>query len=643
MKCNKKFIFLLAISIVSPWQLANAGALDDIEIVSADVASSGDSTDTGTSSNITSEQSEISSIEDKNCPETLEKNNVLSMRILKYMSGGALPKITPHNDKEFKISLNSFPEKCVTLQVNRILDENNNHVFRFVNTKEYSNTDFIEYNSDGSGLAADKVAPKSSEEKFASCLKKHYGKYDDKSKKYKIDLGSSKLSNTSTFLKLHSDLDKSKSSAILFASPSNAKNDYLTYDKKVINDKNEVWKCSTVQAYGDVTSDGKKEGYVAKRIFRSEYDQQWDKARAACEVAKDGDTYAIKRLIDKDTGNRSDLQKKLREVYSKLIEKDIAVDADRIRGEIEDKLTKLAKYDNAFSKSDKKKARKLSQEIAALSKEYTSKVVTPSREVLERSHAEYEGLSEDDIDSPRREVLENRIESITDKLAEFGDVDMSDGVEVMKIHNRSKSGEMLLKAAKGSEYLSRACLDCDGQLDFEDVDDALTARMKRFKKSDKRDWSFVSQAAKGKSTPMYLTRNLYNNSQKSMQSAYQSYQKNEQSEYQKYCASSMFGGMKNPVRCQYFQNSQGTRQKMFESKMSSMQRDSEGYNQKYSYYQSYYDGAQRHLAEQDREVASVSPGGSSVYDSFDILGNTTGNQSAMYNMGMPQFATDLMR
>ena len=641
MKSNKKLFFLLAISIVSPWQLANAGGLDDIEIVSG--GSSSSSNDTGTSSNITSEQSEISSIVDKNCPETVEKNNVISMKVLKYMSGGALPKITPHNDKEFKIALNSFPEKCVTLQVNRILDENNNHIFRFVNTKEFSNTDFVEYKADGSSLESNKTAPISNEDKFASCLKKHYGVYDAKTKKFKIDLNSDKLSNTSTFLKLHSDLDKNKSSKILFASPSNAKNDYLTYDKKVINDKNDVWKCSTVQAYGDLNSDAEKEGYVAKRLFRSEYDQQWEKARAACEVAKDGDTYAIKRLIDKDTGNRSDLQKKLREVYSKLVEKDIEKDADRLRGEIEDKLTKLAKYDNAFSKSDKKKARKISQEIAALSKEYTDKVIKPSREVLERSHAEYEGLSEDDIDTPRREVLENRIETITDKLAEFNDVDMSDGVEVMKIHNRSKSGELLLKAAKGSEYLARACLDCDEQLDFEDVDDALDARIKRFKKSDRRDWSFVSQAAWGKITPLTLTRNLYNNSQKGMQSAYSSFQKKQQSEYKKYCDSSMFGGMKNPVRCQYFKNSQPMKQKMFESKMSSMQRDMEGYNQKYSYYQSYYDGAQRKLAEQDRDIASIGPGGASVFDSFDILSGSTGNQSDMYNMGMPSFGQDLMR
>ncbi|WP_127715558.1 hypothetical protein [Halobacteriovorax sp. HLS] len=638
MKSNKKMLLLLAISMASPWQLANAGALDDIEIVNS--AGSGSSGSSGTvnndsaTSNIEVSEIDSSSVENKNCPETLEKNNVLSMRVLKYMSGGVLPKITPHNDKQFKISLESFPAKCVTLQVNRILDEDNNHIFRFVNTKDYASdgSDFIEGKSN---------IPTTMEGKFASCLKKHYGEKDPSSGKYKFDMNSSKLSNSTSFMSLHSDLDKNKSSRILFASPSNVKNDYFTYDTKVISDKNEIWKCSSVQAYGDSSEDAKKEGYTARRIYRSEADKQWERARAACEIAKDGDIYAIKRLIDKDTGNRSDLQQKIKEVYLKLIEKNIASDADAIREKIEEKLQKITKYDNAFSKGDKKKAAVLAKEIAALSREYDEKVIKPSREVLESAHAEYENLSEDDIDSPRREVLETRIETITEKLAEFSDVDMVDGVEVMKIHNKSKAGESLLRASKGSEYLSRACLDCEEQMDFEDVDDALAARIKKFKKSDKRDWSFVSQAARGKETPLYLTRKLYDNSQNSMRTAYSNYQQNEQKQYQQYCASSMFGGMKNPVRCQYFQNSAGQRQRMFQSKMSSMQRDMEGYNQKYSYYQSYYDGAQRYLSEQDRDIASVGPGGS-VYDSFDILRGTTGNQSDMYNMGMPQFAAPLM-
>jgi hypothetical protein len=627
MKKNKTMLFLLAVSMLSPWQVANAG-WGDIDFQNGAGSSSNVEADSG-SSNISGSDTLTSGVANQKCSDVIKENNVLRMEDLKNLSGGKLPKITPHNDKEFKISLQSFPGKCVTLKVNRTLDNNNNHIFQFVNTKSYTADDFIPGET-----------PVTMEEKLVSCFKKHYGKKVDG--KYQIDLSSPDLETSSHFLKLQEGLDKEKSSRILFASPVNDHNNMYTYEGKIIDDKNETWKCSKVQAYGDTKEDVEKPGYAAKRLYTSEYDKQWDRARAACEVAKDGDIYAIKRLIDKDTGNRSELQQKLREVYSKLIEKDIATDADRIRNEIEDKLTKLSRYDNAFSKSDKKKARKLSQEIAALSKEYNEKVIKPSREVLERAHEEYEGLSEDEIDTPRREVLENRIEAITEKLAEFNDVDMTDGVEVMKIHNRSKSGESLLRAAKGSEFLARACLDCDDQLDFEDVDDALAARIKKFKKSDKRDWSFVSQAARGKETPMYLTRQLYNKSQSSMKTAYSQYQKNEMDQYKKYCASSMFGGMKNPVRCQYFQNSQGMRERMFQSKMNAFQRDMEGYNQKYSYYQSYYDGAQRYLAEQERDIASVGPGGASVYDSFDILRGTTGNRSDMYHMDMPSFAAPLM-
>ena len=84
---------------------------------------------------------------------------------------------------------------------------------------------------------------------------------------------------------------------------------------------------------------------------------------------------------------------------------------------------------------------------------------------------------------------------------------------------------------------------------------------------------------------------------------------------------------------------------MFESKMNSLQADVDGYNQKYSYYQSYYDAAQRKLQEQsDRDVASVSTVTASPYDSFSILGNAqNSSQSSMYNMGTPQFAMPLMQ
>jgi hypothetical protein len=640
MKSNKKLFFLLAISMVSPWQLANAGALDDLEIISAG-SNGGASSETGTSSNISSEESEISSIQNKDCQKTLEKNNVINMQTLKFISGGELPRIIPHDDKEFKITLKSFPQKCVVLKINRILDENNNHIFRFVNSKEYSNDDFFEY--ENGNLKSGKSIPSSNEEKFASCLKKHYGEVDPVTKKVKINFNSDKVSDVSRFLKLHTDLNKEKSSKILFASPSNDKNDYFSYDKKVINDKNEIWQCSTVQAYGDTKADAEKDNYVAKKIFRSKYDLEWEKARAACEVAKSGKIRAIANLMDKDTGNRSELQKKIREVYLKLKEKDIYTEADRIRDEIEEKLTKIQKYDNPLKSSHVKKAKQLAKEIKELSEEYTKNVIEPAREVLEHSHAEYEGLSEDDIDSPRREALEDRIETLTGKLSEFETVDMSDGVQVMKLHNRSKAGEELLKASKGSEYLSNACLDCEEQMDFEDVDDALEARMLKFKKKGKKGWKYTNLAARGKSIPLEMTKRSFYSSQNNMKSAYTNFQKKEQTDYQKYCGSSMIGGMKNPVRCQYFQNSQGMRHKMFQSRMSSMQRNMEGYNKEYSYYQSYYDGAQRYLAEQDRDIASVNHPNGSVYDNFSILGGSTGNQSGMYDMGMPPFALDLMR
>ena len=644
MSFNKNLLILLTIGTMSPSALAAGFSISNINVVGSDQSNSGSTNqDTPSNGNVSADTVGVSKIPVAKCREKVQANGTISMNELKFLNGGELPTIAAHSKKEFKLELNKFASKCATLKVNRLLDSDNNHIIQFVNLKEFSEDDLYLSEEEKKEDVSKLISKMTMDEKISRCLVKNEYVVK-KGSGYEMDRNSEKFDYSKSFLKMQNDMDTNKSSKILFASPVFENNNYKTYDGKTIDDTEGSWACTKIQDYG-VEKDSEES---AKFVFKSDYDKQWDVARAACESAKAGDIYSIERLITKDTGNSSELQKKIQDVYARLLSKDLKEKSEKIVTQIEDKLSQIEKYNDPTNKSHKRKAKKIAREIQALSRQYNSEIAQPAKEVLARSLASYEELEDSDSDATvkKREVLESRIERVTEALSGLSDIEMTDGVETMKVQNLHSTGKDLLAAYSNSAELSKVCLDCDGQQDMEDAENRIAKRIKKYNKEDKRDWSFVSQAARGKETPMYLTQQLYTNAQKNMQTQYMQFQQNEQKKYQEYCASSMFGGMKNPIRCQYWQNSQGMRTKMFESKMSGLQADVQGYNQKYSYYQSYYDSAKRRQAEQsDRDIASLQSAGS-PYDSFSILGASptmNPNQSSMYNMGTPQFAMPLMQ
>lgn len=644
MSINRNLLILLTIGSLAPSSLAAKFSINNINIVNSEESTRANNANANKpgGGNVQADRVDTSKLPVANCREKVKENNVISINELKFLNGGELPKIEPHSKTEFKLELKKFASKCATLKVNRILDSENNHIIQFINLKEFSKDDLHFTEDEKKEDVSKLISNMTMDEKVTRCLIKN-DYLVKKGSGYEMDRSSENFDYSKSFLKMQEGMDSKRSSKILFASPVFENNNYNTYEDKTIDDADGTWACSKVQDYG-VEKDTNDR---AKFVFKSEYDKQWDLARAACYSAKDGDIYAIERLITKDTGNSSDLQKKIKDVYAKLLSKDLKEKSEKIVTEIEDKLSAMEKYNDPTNKTHKKKAKKLAREIQELSRKYNNEIAKPAKEVLANSLASYEELDEDNSDRgvKEREILEDRIEKVTGALAGLSEISMTDGVEVMKIHNLHSTGKDLLTAYANSSELKKVCLDCDGQQEMEDAEDNIAKRIKKYKSEDKRDWSFVSQAAKGKETPMYLTQQLYTNAQKSMQTQYSQFQQNEYEKYQEYCASSMFGGMKNPIRCQYWQNSQSMRTKMFESKMKGLQADVDGYNQKYSYYQSYYDSAQRRMAEEnERDVASLQST-ASPYDSFSILGNSnmSGGQSSMYNMGTPQFAMPLMQ
>ncbi len=647
MNFNKNLLILLTIGTVSPSVLAGGFSLSNINVVGSEQSGNNSgsiSSSTPSNGNVSADTVGASKIPVAKCREKVQENGIISMDELKYLNGGELPIIDAHSNKEFKLELKKFASKCATLKVNRILDGDNNHIIQFINLKEFSETDLFLTDDEKKGDVSALISKMTMDEKVSRCLVKNEYVVK-KGSGYEMDRNSEKFDYSKSFLKMQDDMDSKRSSKILFASPVFENNNYKTYDDKTIDDTEGSWACTKVQDYG-IDKDSSES---SKFVFKSEYDKQWDLARAACQSAKEGDIYAIERLITKDTGNSSELQLKIQDVYARLLSKDIKEKSEKIVNQIEDKLSQIEKYNDPSNKTHKRKAKAIAREIQALSRQYNSEIAKPAKEVLARSLASYEELEESDSEASvkKRDILENRIERVTEALSGLSEIDMTDGVETMKIHNLHSTGKDLLSAYANSSELSKVCLDCDGQQDMEDAENKIAKRIKKYTKEDKRDWSFVSQAARGKETPMYLTQQLYTNAQKNMQTQYSQFQQNEYKKYQEYCASSMFGGMKNPIRCQYWQNSQSMRTKMFESKMKGLQADVQGYDQKYSYYQSYYDAAQRRQAEQnDREVASLQSA-ASPYDSFSILGGNSmmsgGGQSSMYSMGTPQFAMPLMQ
>ncbi|ATH09413.1 hypothetical protein BIY24_16135 [Halobacteriovorax marinus] len=639
----KNLLILLTIGSLAPSTFAGEFSISNINVIGSEGNSNGrQSNDPGDDGTIKPDEGSGTEFQSQNCRERIKANNTLTMDELSILNGGQLPILEPHSKTKFRVEFNRLATKCVHLKVNRILDNENNHIVNFENLKNFAKEDLHftaeELKQDVSSL----ISNMSMDEKITRCLIKH-NYLVKKGSGYEMDRNNEKFESISKTPNLQEDFNPEKSSKFLFASPVTDRNDYITYKDKVIDDKEGKWACTKIQEYG--IKEGSED--ESKYAFVSQYDRDWQLARAACESAVDGDIYAVERLISKDTGNSSELQRRLKDVYARLLAKDLKSKSEEIVTKIEDKLAQLEKYNDPTSKKDKRKAREIAREIQSLSRRYNKEIAEPAKQVLAQSLAAYEEIEDVDSDAARntRDILENRIETVTEALAGLSDIEMTDGVEVMKVHNLHSTGKDLLAAYASSSELSRVCLDCDGQQDMEDAEDNIAKRIKKYNKEDKRDWSFVSQAARGKETPMYLTQQLYTNAQKNMQNQYSQFQQNEYKKYQEYCASSMFGGMKNPIRCQYWQNSQSMRMKMFESKMKGLQQDVQGYNQKYSYYQSYYDAAQRRMAEEnDREVASLNVG-ASPYDSFSILGNTNmaPNQSSMYNMGTPQFAMPLMQ
>ncbi|GEM_PF-4529146 len=643
MSLNKNLLILLTIGSLAPSVLAKEFSIKNIKVVgSGEKDGRRSNSDKPGRGNVSADTVVTSKIPVAQCREKVKENNIISMNELKFLNGGELPIIEAHSKKEFKLELKKFASKCATLKVNRILDSENNHIIQFINLKEFTEDDVFITEEEKKGDVGALLSNMTMDEKVTRCLVKNEYLVK-KGSGYEMDSNSEKFDYSKSFLKMQEDMDTDKSSKILFASPVFENNNYSTYEDKTIDDSEGAWACTKIQDYG-VEKDSSED---AKFVFKSDFDKQWDLARAACQSAKEGDIYAIERLITKDTGNSSELQNRIQDVYARLLTKDIKDKSEKIVDQIEEKLSQIEKYNDPSNKSHKRKAKKIAKEIQALSRKYNSEIAEPAKEVLSRSLAKYEELedSESEASVKQREILESRIERVSGALAGLSEVSMTDGVETMKVHNLHSTGKDLLTAYSNSSELSKVCLDCDGQQDMEDAENKIAKRIKKYKSEDKKDWSFVSQAAQGKSTPMYLTQQMYTNAQKSMQTQYTQFQQNEYSKYQEYCGSSMFGGMNNPIRCQYWQEQQGMRTKMFESKMSALQADVDGYNQKYSYYQSYYDSAQRKLAEQnDRDVASLQTT-PSPYDSFSILGNAPSSmgQSSMYNMGTPQFAMPLLK
>ena len=83
MKTNKKMLFLLAVSMLSPWQLANAG-WGDIDFQNSASSSSSVESDSG-SSNISASDTLSSGVADQNCSKTIKENNVLKITYVNFL------------------------------------------------------------------------------------------------------------------------------------------------------------------------------------------------------------------------------------------------------------------------------------------------------------------------------------------------------------------------------------------------------------------------------------------------------------------------------------------------------------------------------------------------------------------------------
>jgi len=648
MRVNKNLIFLLSIGLLSPSALsADLFDLGDVSIDdSSSRSSSSSSTSVGHGTVRPGHRGSSDGISDDQCRENIQKSGMLSMKELKYLNGGKLPSITAHSGSKFKLEFSKFASKCAKLEVNRILDKSNNHIVQFLNKKVYSAEDlgiksgdkdvakFMTEEVDEAAATKLYIESLTMQNKIGLCLKSK--EYITKTESgYSMNPSNSKFDYSRSYLDIQKDMNSKHSSRLLFASPQTDNNTYKEYPETTIDDPNGKWACTKVQGYG-VQEDESNKNFV----FKSQYDKEWDRARVACNDAVKGDIYSIKRLIDKDTGNRSELQEKIREVYSKLLSDGIDEKASDLREKIQKKLTKLGKYTNP--KKNKAKVAKLKRELNSLIKQYDSEIIKPSKEVLSRSIERYEELGDSEADEIKREKIEDRMGKINSTLEEFEELDMTDAIEAMKIHKMTSTGKKLLEASTSSSNLARVCLDCDDQMDMEDAEENIAKRLKKFDKKDKGVWSGVAKAARGSQAPIYLAQKRYYSTQQSMGKQNQMFQQKEQKMIKGACEKSWYGSMKNPIRCQQIMQGQSMRYKMHESRMNGMQADLQGYNEQISYFGSYRDA---YLRSQDsgRDVASSS--NYSPIDQFGILSsqNRTSDPSIMYNMQTPQFAQQLMR
>ncbi|OUR92908.1 hypothetical protein A9Q84_20570 [Halobacteriovorax marinus] len=675
MKVNKNLLLLLSMGLLSPTALS----IDRVDFGSLDYSSSETDSSRRTSisgGDITPNDASSNRLDDKQCREKIKENGMISMEELRILNGGTFPSMSAHSDTEFKLEFKKYASKCANLEVNRILDANNNHIVQFMNKKDYSASDLGIKDNDPD-IAAYYTANIEEDEvkSFIAEVKKSEPNVTDadlkmkvyinsfsmkdkiglcmKAKKYitvvngrlTMDRNNTQFDYSRSLLKLQKKgrdgFDISKSSKLLFASPVSDNNSFVEYEDKMINDTNSDWACTKVQGYGV-----KKGESNNNFVFKSVEDKKWDFARIACESAKDGDIYAIKRLIDKDTGNRTELQQKIREVYSLLLTEGLDEKATEIRNDIAVQLKKLSKYSNI----KKKKGRtynKIKKELKSLFKQYQNEIVEPTKEVLARSIESYEELGDSDADSIKREAIETRVASLNETLEEFDEFASSEetgeGIEAMQRNGLTSLGKEFVRAASSSKFLSKVCLDCDEQLDIEDAEEEIEDRLKLFKTKDSGEWKNVAKSIRGSKTPMFFAKRKYESLASSRIKQHNSFVKREQERGQKACKVGFWGSLSNPTQCQQFKQGQYYRSRMNDSKMNSYQSKMDAQQANYNLYSAYLSEAQR--AEQAGRGPASGASGSSI-DFFNIRSSQQGmtDQSIMYNMGVDtSFASDLIR
>jgi hypothetical protein len=348
-----------------------------------------------------------------------------------------------------------------------------------------------------------------------------------------------------------------------------------------------------------------------------------------------GNAEALKDLAEK-------IKAELDIAYLNAIKNDVAR-INKEMGEIEEKINKDKKMDEATAK-------KQISRYAELSKELDSKFLNPAIYRLDNLMQERAKTT----DEASLKKIDDEVKKINEEVSGFSKrpaTNFSNLYSMMEKYAITDQAKIIEDIRLKSFFYGKVYAGTEDPkrgkpLSLEGANQQQFERLQKFDRT-LTDWSDQYLVGQGNQFPIKKTEKERQSVIERMNSRWATYEKNEYSNYNNYCSAGMTGGMKNPIKCQDWMKGQNQRRN---TELKRREKDLyyiKGRNDKLEKMGMNWNEYQRKVAsKEETEADTYDPYASSytsyennfdeIYPQYSGPSTSTAYNPYMYNMGYQQ-------